>query len=81
MKHLSMKKYFRVGIPKFRWEWMRQQEEIKCTQEWSVCVGGVGCGNKMIMELQKKWEAVQDQIYILKNLVLDAKTRNEGNKN
>lgn len=46
------------------------------------CVwGGVGCGNKMITELQKKWETVQDQIYILRNLVLDAKTRNEGNKN
>ena len=29
------------------------------------CVwGGVGCGNKMITELQKKWETVQDQIHI-----------------
>ena len=35
----------------------------------------------MITELQKKWETVQDQIYILKNLVLNTKTRNEGNKN
>jgi len=42
---------------------------------------GGGGGNKMITELQKKWETVQDQIYILKNLVLNTKTRNEGNKN
>lgn len=47
-----------------------------------VKCGGWGWGgNKMITELQKKWEPVQDQIYVLKNLVLDAKTRNEGNKN
>lgn len=64
MKYSFMKKYFKVGILKFR---IRVGEAARGDKMWVALWNEVeGGNNKIITGLPKKWKMVQDKIYIVK---------------